>query len=165
MIRKAQKTPGLSQWFRRGILAALLITAGTMIWMQRATVAPLEPVVSPAPASTVRKDERSLREIAYAKDLAALETLLQSGAADPDTQAQAAQRLTRMTAEHQCELALEEALHQAGYLPLLVLCQNGAVTVMVQESLSSEAGAAVLSLCVAHAQVAAENVRIMTMQP
>lgn len=165
MSIKTSKKPAFSQWLRRGLLMVLLAAAAGMLWMgQKPPVQPHAPA-TPAPTQAALREERSIREAAYAQDLAALEKLLESGAADEQTRAQAAQRLERMTEEHQSEIAIEEALLQAGYLPVLVLCQNGAVTVMVQESLSPEQSAAVLSLCIAHAEVSAENVRIMTAQP
>lgn len=67
---------------------------------------------TPAPAAT---QERTAREAAYDKDVAALTALLDSGAADEETRAQAAERLDRLVADHQSELGLEEALNQAGY--------------------------------------------------
>ena len=165
MIQKAQKSPAFSRWLRRGILLVLLISAGVMVWMQQDVLVETEPDATPQPVPTAPRDERSVREKAYEQDLAALEKLLESDAVDEETRKQAAQRIQRMAEEHQCELALEEAMLQAGYLPVLVLCQNGALTVMVQENLTAEQSAAVLSLCIAHADVAAENVRIMTVQP
>ena len=165
MNKKTQKSPARGKWLRRGILVMLLLSAGVLIWMRQVPPSRLETVETPSPTHREPRQERSIREAAYERDLSALEKLLESGAADVQTQAQAAQRLERMTQEHQCEIAIEEALMQAGYLPVLVLYQNGALTVMVEEELSAEAGAAVLSLCIAHADVAAENVRIMTVQP
>lgn len=162
---KKQKNPAVSRWLRRGILLALLCAAGVMLWMRQEMPEGEEPIPTPQPAQVHKPSERDIREAAYDKDIAALEKLLQSGAADAQTQTQAAQRMERMVEEHQCETAIEEALKRAGHAPVLVLCQNGALTVMVQAELSAEASAEVLGLCVAHADVAVENVRIMTVQP
>ena len=55
-----------------------------------------------------------------------------------------------------------ESGHEAGYENAVVLMQNGAVTVMVpQERLNEETSAQLLELCVVHAGVGAENVRVM----
>lgn len=164
-ISATKKSPAFSRWLRRGILLMLLISAGMMIWMQQNAAVENAPSVTAQPVQTAPRDERSVREAAYAKDLAALEKLLESDAADEQTRTQAARRIQRMAEEHQYELAIEEALLQAGYQPVLVLCQNGALTVMTQENLTAEQSAAVLSICIAHADVAAENVRIMQAQP
>ena len=88
--------------------------------------------------------------------------LLDSGAADGETRAQAAGRLDRLVADHQSELGLEEALNQAGYSSCAVLLQNGALTVIVASSdMTAEASAAILSLCAAHTDIGVENIRIM----
>ena len=163
MKKEHQKHPAVSRWLRRGVLIGLAAAACFLIRARQNTSIQLPaPTVSPAPA--VQENERSVREAAYDKDVAALEKLLDSGAADGQTQAQAARKLESMIAEHQSETALEEALLQAGFQPVLVLCQNGALTVMVRESLSTEAGASVLGLCMAHTDIAAENIRIMTVE-
>ena len=143
----------------------LLCAAGLMLWMRQEMPEGEAPIQTPQPAQVHKPSERDIREAAYDKDIAALEKLLQSGAADAQTQTQAAQRMERMVEEHQCETAIEEALKRAGHAPVLVLCQNGALTVMTQENLTAEQSAAVLSICIAHADVAAENVRIMQAQP
>ena len=67
-------------------------------------------------------------------------------------------------AQHQQELGLEAALLEAGYKNAVVLVLGGAVTVMIaQEQLTDNASAQILALCVAHAGVGAENVRIMAL--
>ena len=51
---------------------------------------------------------------------------------------------------------------EAGYENAVVLIQNGAVTVMLpQGRLNEETSAQILALCVVHAGVGAENIRIM----
>lgn len=155
-------------WLRRGLLAALIAAAAALAWLRLPAPAPSdapEPDASlsagqtPAPAAA---QERTARETAYDKDVAALTALLDSGAADDETRAQAAARLDQLVADHQSELGLEEALNQAGYSPCVVLLQNGALTVIVASSdMTAEASAAILSLCAAHTDIGVENIRIM----
>lgn len=155
-------------WLRRGLLAALIAAAAALAWLRLPAPAPSdapEPDASlsagqtPAPAAA---QERTARETAYDKDVAALTVLLDSGAADEETRAQAAARLDQLVADHQSELGLEETLNQAGYSPCVVLLQNGALTVIVASSdMTAEASAAILSLCAAHTDIGVENIRIM----
>lgn len=155
-------------WLRRGLLAALIAAAAALAWLRLPAPAPSdapEPGASlsagqtPAPAAA---QERTARETAYDKDVAALTALLDSGAADDETRAQAAARLDQLVADHQSELGLEETLNQAGYSPCVVLLQNGALTVIVASSdMTAEASAAILSLCAAHTDIGVENIRIM----
>lgn len=155
-------------WLRRGLLAALIATAAALAWLRLPAPAPSdapEPDASlsagqtPAPAAA---QERTAREAAYDKDVAALTALLDSGAADEETRAQAAARLDQLVADHQSELGLEETLNQAGYSPCVVLLQNGALTVIVASSdMTAETSAAILSLCAAHTDIGVENIRIM----
>lgn len=121
-----------------------------------------QPVCRPD-ARACRRAERTARgDPAYDKDVAALTALLDSGAADEETRAQAAARLDQLVADHQSELGLEETLNQAGYSPCVVLLQNGALTVIVASSdMTAEASAAILSLCAAHTDIGVENIRIM----
>ena len=155
-------------WLRRGLLAALIAAAAALAWLRLPAPAPSdapEPDASlsagqtPAPAAA---QERTARETAYDKDVAALTALLDSGAADEETRAQAAARLDQLVADHQSELGLEETLNQAGYSPCVVLLQNVALTVIVASSdMTAEASAAILSLCAAHTDIGVENIRIM----
>ena len=155
-------------WLRRGLLAALIAAAAALAWLRLPAPAPSdapEPDASlsagqtPAPAAA---QERTARETAYDKDVAALTALLDSGAADEETRAQAAARLDQLVADHQSELGLEEALNQAGFSPCVVLLQNGALTVIVASSdMTAETSAAILSLCAAHTDIGVENIRIM----
>ena len=155
-------------WLRRGLLAALIAAAAALAWLRLPAPAPSdapEPDASlsagqtPAPAAA---QERTARETAYDKEVAALTALLDSGAADGETRAQAAARLDQLVADHQSELGLEETLNQAGYSPCVVLLQNGALTVIVASSdMTAETSAAILSLCAAHTDIGVENIRIM----
>ena len=168
MKKTLQKAPrSRSAWLRLGTLLFLILLSCAMLYRHRQTP-PSPPSAAPTPAPSVQsmQTERSRREEAYDKDMASLEKLLESGAADADTQAQAARRMERMLSEHQSELALEEALYQAGFSPALVLVQNSALTVMVSAaSPEAQTNAAILNLCVSHTDIAAENIRIMTYNP
>ncbi|MDY2656045.1 MAG: SpoIIIAH-like family protein [Candidatus Limiplasma sp.] len=155
-------------WLSRSLLAALIAAAAALAWLRLPAPAPsdapkpsasLSAGQTPAPAAT---QERTAREAAYDKDVAALTALLDSGAADEETRAQAAARLDRLVADHQSELGLEETLNQAGFAPCVVLLQNSALTVIVASSdMTAETSAAILSLCAAHTDIGVENIRIM----
>ncbi len=161
MMGKPEKSPAWRAWLRRGLLGILIVTAGWMLWRgQPAEKPPLASTPSPAPTREAAS-QRSLREAAYDKDRLSLEKLLESGAADADTQAAAARRLEQLVDSHQAEIAVEEALRKAGYAPALVLVQNGAMTVLLEPGSPADS-AAILTLCAAHAGVSAENIRIMT---
>ena len=149
-------------WLRRGLLMMLVLAAGALWWTEgRQQNAPdTQPDSTPVP--TAKQDERLKRETAYDRDVAALQALLENGAANEATQEMAAQKLAELIGEHQHEIGLETALLEAGYENAVVLMQNGAVTVMVpQERLNEESSAQLLELCVIHAGVGAENIRIM----
>lgn len=160
-----KKIPAWSAWLRRGLLA-VLIAAAAWLWWELDKDA-LEPAGTPAPmpSPTAALSERALRERAYDKDVAALTALLESGAADADTQAQAARYLEELIAAHQGELAVEEALRRAGYQDCLVVVSGGAMTVMLPQSdLDAQNSAAVWSLCAAHANVGADEIRLMPLE-
>lgn len=149
-------------WLRQGVLILLVAMALCLWWMEGRTPEKDAAAPTATPVPTAARDERSQRETAYDRDVAALQALLESGAADEATQEMAAQKLAALIAEHQSEIALEAALVEAGYASAVVMVQNGAVTVMIpSDRLDEAASAQILSLCVAHAQVGAENVRIM----
>ena len=165
MKKEQQKTSPKGN-VRLVLLAVLMLAAGWMMWRHISPLSAPVPSPTPSPVPMQSADERQLREKAYEEDLAALEKLLASGAADEATQAQAAQRMERMIADHQSELALEEALQQAGFSPVLVLMQNGALTVIVSTpSIQQEHSASILNLCTAHTDLPAENIRIMPSAP
>lgn len=105
---------------------------------------------------------RQTREAAYEKDLAKLQALCDDETLQEETRQQAARQMTRMIQQHQLELGLEEALTNAGFAPCLVLMQNDALTVAVSASeVTAAQSAVILSICLAHTEVAAENIRIM----
>ena len=150
----------IQTWFRRGLLAALA-AAAVFLWYTEGADAPKQPIAA-TPAPTVQRSERIRREDAYEQDVAALQKMLESGAADAATQELAAQKLTMLISEHRNELGLEQALQEAGFENAVVIVQNGAVTVMIaQDMLTGEASAQILALCVAHTDAGAENVRVM----
>ena len=161
-MKMENKTMVWLVWFRRGLLAVLVLAAGVLWWTEGREIDPPRSPAATAPAPTVQRDERFKRETAYERDVAALQALLESGTADAATQEMAAQTLTDLVTEHQHEIGLETALLEAGYENAIVLMQNGAVTVMVpQERLNEETSAQLLELCVVHAGVDSENIRIM----
>lgn len=156
------KKPAFQMWCRRVLLAILVLTAGILWWTEGRwqDVAKNQPIATPVP--TAKQDERLKRETAYDRDVAALQAMLESGAANEATQEMAAQKLAELIGEHQHEIGLETALLEAGYENAVVLMQNGAVTVMVpQERVNEETSAQLLELCVVHAGVGPENIRIM----
>ena len=154
---------GRKSWLRYGLLAALLLAAA-LLWKLEGHENMQPPGPSPTPAPQ-QANQRIRREEAYERDAAALQALLESGAADEATQQMAAQKLAGLIEEHQSELGLEEALQQAGYENAVVIVQNGAVTVMIpEEKLTEETSAQILLLCVAHTSAGAENVRVMALR-
>ena len=153
------KKEGLHSLLRKSTLAGLAVLAAALAWPAISPFEVHEEAV-PTPQPTVR-DERSVREAAYNRDLDALRQLIDK--ADDATARQASRRVEQMTAEHQTELGIEEALRQAGYPSAFVLMQNGAITVFMEKAaLTAEAGAAVIALCMAHAEVGADQVRVMS---
>ena len=94
--------------------------------------------------------------------MAKLQALTEDPALAEETRQQAARQMARMIDQHQLELGLEEALTNAGFAPCLVLMQNDALTVAVSASeVTAAQSAVILSICLAHTEVAAENIRIM----
>ncbi len=141
------------EWIRRGVLAALILTAAVMVF---GSDLKQETRPEPTPVPTAEPVERLLREEAYKLDLEALRALAQSG------DEYAAEQMRKLIEMHQNEWAIEEALLNAGFDPCFVVVQNGSVTVMVnQEKITEENSAKILALCMAHADVDANNVRIM----
>lgn len=160
--KEKKKKPVWRAWLRRGILVLLMAAAAALLWQQRQT---MPEASTPAPVPTAAVSRRSLREAAYDKDVKALTELLQSGAADADTQAQAARHLDELIWAHQAEGAVEEALKQAGYTECEVIISGGAVTVLMPaEKLNAQNSAAVVSLCAAHANVGADAIRVMPLE-
>ena len=161
-MKEAKKKADAGRWMRMVVLAALVMVA-IIMWRslgKQENTQPSAPTATQMPAA--QKNEREKRENAFEKNTAALQALLESGAADQATQEMAAQKLTELIAEHRHEIGLEIALQEAGYENAVVLMQHGAVTVMVpQERLSESSSAQILELCVVHAGVGAENVRVM----
>ena len=148
---------------RLGLLAALLIAAGILFWQNRlpsvSTETPPEATASPAPTVS----GRDVRELSYEKDTAALQALTENGQLQQAVRDQGAEQLNRMIQNHQTELAIEEALQKAGFVPALVIMQNDSLTVNVGPwELSGADSMTILSLCVAHSDVPSENIRIMT---
>jgi len=168
-----QKKEGENSRLRLAVLCALLAAAAVMIlWPHLGNRAAVDsrkitPTPSPAatPAPTLAPESltaRQAREAAYEKDMAKLQALLQDEAVKEETRQQASLQITRMVEQHQMELGVEEALTNAGFAPCLVLMQNDALTVAVSASeITAAQSAVILSICLAHTEVAAENIRIM----
>lgn len=166
MMPEKKKDHTWIAWLRPSVLMLLVLAAICLWWMEGREMADEAVLPTPTPTQHVQKDQRSERETAYDRDVAALQALLESGAADEATQEMAAQKLAALIAEHQSEIGLEEALQEAGYTSAVVIVQNGSVTVMIPKAqLNEDASAQILALCVAHAEVGAENVRVMGIQP
>lgn len=158
-----RKKPAWRAWLRRGVLV-LLLAASAVLWQYQQTLKAADPP-PPTPEPTAQIDRRSMREEAYDKDVQALTALLQSGAADADTQAQAAKHLDELIMAHQAETAVEEALLEAGYDRCAVVISGGAVTVMLpSEELTAQNSAAVVSLCAAHANAGADSIRLIPLE-
>jgi len=165
MIRQEKKKPVWHMWLRRALLAALILAAAGLWWTEGRTAHVQEPMPTVVPAPTAQNNERLKREESYERDVASLQALVESGAADETTQQMAAQKLAALIAEHQNEMGLENALREAGYASAVVIVQNGAVTVMIpQEMLNEEASAQILALCVAHTDAGPENIRVMALR-
>ena len=169
-VKCIPKKNGAAAWVRMGVLIALLLAAGMLLWRQGAGddgVTP--PRASPTPqaarATPPPTQGRTAPETAYDKDVATLTELIGNEQTDQATRTHAAERLAQMVADHQSELGIEEALLQAGFNPCLVLLQNGALTVMVgANELTGTESVTILSLCAAHTDIGVENIRIMTAQ-
>lgn len=161
-MKEAKKKADAGRWMRMVVLAALVMVAMIM-WRslgKQENTQPSAPTATQMPAA--QKNEREKRENAFEKNTAALQALLESGAADQATQEMAAQKLAMLIEEHHNEIGLENALREAGYEDAVVIVQNKAVTVMLSEELLNEENSTrILTLCVAHCGVGAENVRIM----
>lgn len=163
--KAAKKHPG---WFRPALIILLLAAAGVVWYLSNIGTdsVPAKPEVSPTVSRIVETPEpqtaRQRRETAYEKDLAAVQALVQQSALPEETRRQAAEQAAQMIREHQMELGLETALTKAGYAPCFVLMQNDALTIAVSASeITAAQSAAILSLCLEHADVASENIRIM----
>ena len=151
-------------WLRAGLLIVLILAAFWLWWMDGRMEKQPTPQPTVTPAATQQIDRRGQREKAYEQDRAALQALVENSEMDEATREAASQQLAALIAQHQQELGLETALLEAGYENAVVLVLGGAVTVMIaQEQLTDNASAQILALCVAHAGVGAENVRIMAL--
>ena len=153
-----KESPARRGRMRKTILIGLMILSAVLA-CQKTPRQEIQPAPTPTPLAA-RQDERTAREKAYDQDVETLRILMNDK--EGTAREQASLRLEQMVKEHQTELGIEEALQSAGYSSAFVLMQNGALTILVdQENLTEEASAAVLALCTAHSDVAAENIRIM----
>ena len=139
------------EMIRRTVLLLLLALAGVMLALR-----PQPAAVEDQPAVKMEAQaERSAREAGYEKDLETLRQLAQKEDGEL-----AREQLNKMISSHQSELAIEEALRENGLEDALVIVQNGSVTVMAT-NFTKENSAGILALCMAHANVGAENIRLM----
>jgi hypothetical protein len=156
------------------MLVGLLLAAGLLAVLPSVRQQPADrkgaAQQTPAPAITVSpsrppeaQSARQTREDGYQKDLSTLRALTEDEGIQEETRQQAARQIERMVAQHQMELGLEEMLTNAGFSPCMVLIQNDALTVAVSASeITAAESAVILSICLAHTEIAAENIRIMT---
>ncbi|MBQ7867294.1 MAG: SpoIIIAH-like family protein [Clostridia bacterium] len=160
-MKDVKKIRDWNAWIRRGVLLAMVGAAVMLACGKTQPVASDPPEVTPEP---VYADERTARERAFETDAQALERLTQSE--DEAVRQQAARQLEILVKEHQAELAIEEALQQSGMETAFVIAMNGSVTVaLFSEQAAEKNSAMILALCMAHADVGAENVRIMSASP
>ena len=167
-IRKEKRPGRIRLWVLGGLLMTAVILGCLPSMRPRTATSCEEATPSPTPtvASTLQPEPltaRQTRENAYQKDLATLRELSVDESIQEETRQQAARQIERMVQQHQTELGLEELLSNAGFAPCMVLIQNDALTVAVSASeITAADSAVVLSICLAHTEIAAENIRIMT---
>ncbi|MBR3875025.1 MAG: SpoIIIAH-like family protein [Clostridia bacterium] len=160
-MKDVKKIRDWNAWIRRGVLLAMVGAAVMLACGKTQPVASDPPEVTPEP---VYADERTARERAFEADSQALERLTQSE--DETVRQQAARQLEILMKEHRAELAIEEALQQSGMETAFVIASNGSVTVALSSEQEAQKNSAmILALCMAHADVVAENVRIMSASP
>ena len=145
----------------RLVVLGALVSTVAWLWLEQREPAVPEIVEKPSPTPRPSASARLTREEAYQRDLQALQKLAESE--NEAAAMQAAQQMETMIQMHQSELAIEEALKNAGFgEDVLVVAQGSAVTVMVpQHQWTEENSARILALCVTYADVRAENIRIM----
>ena len=147
------KKESLYGWFRWTVLVILLLTAIILAFLDLAV--PAEEPSAPVQTPEIRFD----REIAYEKDIEALQTLAQGEGAGAQ---QAMEHMEKLIGMHQSEWAIEEALKNGGFPEATVIVHQNAVAVMIPpEQMTEENSARILALCVSYADVRAENIRIM----
>lgn len=118
------------------------------------------PVMQTKSAIAVYKAEQSST---YLSDVAALQAVSADTTLDPATREAAAARLTQLVADREAETALETALSQSSLAPCAAVVSGGSVTIVTEKAaLTQEDAALAMTLAVAHAGVAAGDVRIVT---
>ena len=154
---------------------AILCVSGCVLWAASpilrvaSTAQSALAAASPAPKATetpgASREPSALarRESDQQADIAALQGLARDKEADAKARADAGAALAALVERRQTESALMAALQGMGLTPCLALYQNDSLTVMLAaERLDDAQSAAVLSLCLTHVPVRAENVRIAT---
>ena len=118
-------------WLRRSLLAALVAAAAALAWLRLPALMPSDAPDAPEPSASLSQtptpaatQERTAREAAYDKDVAALTALLDSGAADEETRAQAAARLDQLVADHQSELGWRRRSIRRDSRPVWCFCKT-----------------------------------------
>lgn len=161
-------TAGPRRWIRLAALACLLVAAFYVALPSLRSApesggdASRAPQIagSPAPGAS---SPAAQQEAAYQADVAALQALARDESADAQARADAGAALAALVERHGLQADLTAALQALGYAPCLALYQNDALTLMLAaERLDSAQSAAILSLCLTHLPVRAENVRIVT---
>lgn len=114
-------------------------------------------VLSPIEAYRRQRDTDSLR------DLAALETLITQHELDEEVRMQAADQLQQVVAQRQAQSAVEGALLNSSLSPCALVISSGSATLVTSKpAITQDDMALVLELCVVHAGIAPEQVRIIT---
>ena len=106
-----EMTAKTQTWIRKGVLAALIVAAAALWWTEGRQVPSAK--ILPTPAPTVKKTERIKRETAYEQDVAALQKILESGAADAATQEMAAAELQRSCGIRVCSVVTRDDIIRA----------------------------------------------------
>ncbi len=158
-----------SRWFWP--LLALLVTGAVLLALSpilrlaSKTKATLAAQAEPAAASTSapRASAVAQREAEYQKSAASLTELARDESADAQARRDAGAALAALTERRALEADLVAALQAMGFAPCMALYQNDSLTLLLAaEALDAEQSAAILSLCLTHVPVRAENVRIVT---
>lgn len=145
-------------------LCALLLLLGMALPVLRG--AQQDPTATPTASVPIARPTLgpvAQREAAYQADVAALQALARDEAADAQARADAGAALAALTERHGLQADLTAALEAMGYAPCLALYQNDALTLLLAApSLDGAQTAQLLSLCLTHLPVRAENVRLVT---
>ncbi len=148
------------------LAAAAALTFSVVMGQQanRAAETVTLPVVCPSETEGISPMERyrQERESAELRDMAALEALLSSGAADEATRADASQALSALVKTRETRTALEGALLHGDFAPCVATISGGSVTLVLErETLTEEESARILTLVEAHTGLAPGKVQVV----